>query len=105
MVAHAHPRRAAARTVRVSEDLARRHSRSLWLALEGAAGHAAARTVLKERHVDHIERTVNTLRDVVQRQRCGLPLPANIEINQLLEDAADAIEELQRDLENAEVPW
>jgi hypothetical protein len=50
-------------------------------------------------------RTVNTLRDVVLRRRSGLPIPSDVDIDDLLEDAANTIEQLQIDLDNAEEPW
>lgn len=51
--------------------------------------------------------TIQVLRDAVIRQRCGIPLPDGVELEQLLEDAADVIERLDRDLVTARnlVTW
>lgn len=50
------------------------------------------------------EETVNTLRDAVLRLRRGLPLP-DVSVEELLEDAADIIEELESALDSVENPY
>lgn len=41
------------------------------------------------------EEIVNTLRDAVERRRRDLPLPATVSLDELLEEAADLIEDLE----------
>lgn len=42
------------------------------------------------------EQTIHTLRDAVIRRRAGLPLPTGIDVDELLEEAAETIEQLQK---------
>ena len=47
------------------------------------------------------ERTVNTLRDAVNRRQRDLPLPEGVDVDTLLEEAADVIEHLKRELDSS----